>query len=60
MDLIASPSELSSIVGISARTIRKQIRDGRIKHVEQVGGRFLVNATREWPKLQLRRETCTK
>lgn len=56
MDFIATPSELQDVVGIKAATLRKQARDGKLQYAENVCGRWLINATKEWPKLALERE----
>ena len=58
MDLIATPDELQAVVGIDAQTIRRHAREGKLKHVERIGGRWFINATREWPGLGLRRKPC--
>ena len=55
MDYIATPDELSKLVGIDAYTLRKYARNGKLKHAEKVCGRWLINATKEYPKLGLRR-----
>lgn len=61
MDLIATPDELQNVVGIDAFTLRKYARDGKLQYAEKVCGRWLINATKQWPSLGLEREvTCRK
>lgn len=56
LDLIATPDELQSIIGIKAATLRKEARDGKLQYAEKVCGRWLINATKQYPKLALRRD----
>lgn len=60
MDYIASPDELASVVGIDAFTLRRHAREGKLRHAEKVCGRWLINATREWPNLRLERKVTCK
>lgn len=50
MDMILTPRELAPLLRRSERTITRQLRKGEIRGVK-VGGRWLVNASREWPGL---------
>lgn len=51
MDVIASPFEISELLGVDEQTVRAMCRDGRIRHAEKFGVRWVINATREWPGL---------
>lgn len=56
MDLIGQPAEISKWTGIPAYNLRKMLREGDIRHAEKIGGRWYINATREWPALKLERK----
>lgn len=56
MDYIGQLSEVSKAVGVSAYRLREMARSGQLRHVERIGGRWYVNATREWPALKLERK----
>lgn len=36
---------------VRCNTIVRQIKDGTIKHAEQIGKKWYINATEEWPNL---------
>lgn len=59
MDLYLTPAEVADRVfheptKSKASTIARQCRDGVFEHAERVGCRWLINATRQWPNLDLR------
>lgn len=56
MDYIGQPSEVSKAVGVSAHRLREMARTGKLRHAERIGGRWYINATREWPALKLERK----
>ena len=56
MDFIGQPAEVSRATGIPAYNLRSMLRKGQIKHGQKIGGRWYINATREWPKLKLERK----
>lgn len=58
MDLYLTPAEVADRVfheptKSKASTIARQCRDGVFEHAERVGCRWLINATRQWPNLEL-------
>ena len=59
MDLYLTPAEVADRVfheptKSKASTIARQCRDGVFEHAERVGCRWLINATKQWPNLNLR------
>lgn len=58
MDLYLTPAEVADRVfheptRSKASTIARQCRDGVFEHAERVGCRWLINATKQWPNLDL-------
>jgi hypothetical protein len=50
MDMIKTPQELAPILHCSAQGIRNGIARGDIA-AEKIAGKWLINATRQWPAL---------
>lgn len=55
MDLIATPRELKRLLGFDDYMLRRHARDGKLRHAQKVGGKWYINATKEWPNLGLER-----
>lgn len=55
MDLVGQPSEIAKAVGVPAYNLRKMLRNGEIRHSRKIGGRWYINASKEWPELKLER-----
>lgn len=59
MDLYLTPAEVADRVfheptKSKAQVIARQCREGSFEHAQRVGCRWLINATKQWPNLDLR------
>lgn len=51
MDLIVTTSEAACLLHLHRQSIDRQLKRGAYTHARKVGGRWLINLSREFPEL---------